>query len=133
MIVGMLFGSLVGGVSTDRAGCSVSHPFSDFRTTERRSYTAAEASCDLMLIRRAATDPHFVQLSPNDEIGDLIVKSIAQCLPAVRALIDAHDEFFPATAPVESFFHATLSRRPSCGLSGFSNNFSKQCLLGTQK
>jgi len=55
------------------------------------------------IARRVVADPRFSQISPPGDVGDLIVESISPCLGAVRALIDAHDEFF-GDGTGESFF-----------------------------
>jgi len=55
------------------------------------------------IARRVVADPRFLQISRTGDVGDLIVESISPCLPAVRALIDAHDEFF-GDGTGESFF-----------------------------
>ncbi len=55
------------------------------------------------IARRVAADPRFLQIARTGDVGDLIVESISPCLPAVRALIDVHDEFF-GDGTGESFF-----------------------------
>ena len=55
------------------------------------------------IARKVAADPRYPQLSRIGNVTDLIVDSITPCLPAVRALIDAHDEFY-GEGSGESFF-----------------------------
>jgi hypothetical protein len=45
-------------------------------------------------VRKVSTDPRYrADLRPG-EINDLIVDSIAACVRAVRAMIDAHDRLY---------------------------------------
>jgi hypothetical protein len=55
------------------------------------------------IARRVTSDPRYPQLSKIGNVTDLIVDSITPCLPAVRALIETHDEFY-GEGSGETFF-----------------------------
>ena len=46
------------------------------------------------IARTVATDPRFRKNAPTDNLGDLIVDSMANCTVPVRAMIDAYDRYF---------------------------------------
>jgi hypothetical protein len=108
MIMGALVGlSLAVNVSIDRGAID--------RATDlypESNYTQAQKSAAVRPLMKSATeciahkvaaDPRYPQLSRIGNVTDLIVDSITPCLPAVRALIDAHDEFY-GEGSGESFF-----------------------------
>lgn len=76
------------------------------------------------IARRVVADPRFAQISPAGDVGDLIVESISPCLPAVRALIDAHDEFF-GDGTGESFFMGPYLDSLPAAVSELIKNFHK--------
>lgn len=76
------------------------------------------------IARRVAADPRFVQLPLNSDVGDLTVESITPRLPAVRALIDAHDKFF-GDGTGESFFMGPYLDTLPAAASELIKSFSK--------
>jgi hypothetical protein len=108
MIAEALLGlSLIVNVSIQPGGATAlsasvqSSQYSDQqRNAAVRPLMKAATEC---IARRVVADPRFAQISPAGDVGDLIVESISPCLSAVRALIDAHDEFF-GDGTGESFF-----------------------------
>ena len=99
MIVEALVGlSLVVNVSIDRgsidrtAGLYAQPQYTDVQKSEAvRPFMKSATEC---IARKVAKDPRYPQLSRIGNVTDLIVASIQPCLPAVRALIDTHDELY---------------------------------------
>jgi hypothetical protein len=55
------------------------------------------------IARTVAADPRFRKQTLNDNLGDLIVASVPNCVGPVRAMIDAYDRYFGDGAG-EAFF-----------------------------
>jgi hypothetical protein len=108
MIVEALVGlSLVMNVSIDRntidrdVGIYAEPHYSEAqKQAVERPLLKSATEC---IARRVAADPHYPQLSQIGDVTELIVKSITPCLPAVHALIDAHDELY-GEGSGETFF-----------------------------
>src|ERR1700682_1270472 len=108
MIVGALVGlSLAVNVSIDRGAIDrMTGLLAESNYTETQKNAAVRPlmkSATECIARKVAADPRYPQLSQIGNVTDLIVDSITPCLPAVRALIDAHDEFY-GEGSGESFF-----------------------------
>jgi hypothetical protein len=108
MIVGALVGvSLAVNVSIDRGAIDqMSGLYAGPQYTEAQKSAAVRPlmkSATECIARKVAADPRFPQLSRIGKVTDLIVDSITPCLPAVRALIDTHDEFY-GEGSGETFF-----------------------------
>jgi hypothetical protein len=130
MIAGALLGfSLVINVSINRISpdsglqdrSEISHFSEQQGNAAVRPLMRAATEC---IARRVAADPRFVQISSNSDVGDLIVESITPCLPAVRAFIDAHDEFF-GDGTGESFFMGPYLDALPAAVSELIKSFSK--------
>jgi hypothetical protein len=108
MIVGALVGlSLVVNISIDRGAIDrATSLYAEPNYTQAQKSAAVRPlmkSATECIARKVAADPRYPQLSRIGNVTDLIVDSITPCLPAVRALIDAHDEFY-GEGSGESFF-----------------------------
>ena len=108
MIVGALVGlSLAVNVSIDRGAIDRMTGFGagpHYTETQRKSAVRPlMKSATECIAHKVAADPRYPQLSRIGNVTDLIVESITPCLPAVRALIDAHDEFY-GEGSGETFF-----------------------------
>lgn len=108
MIVGALVGlSLAVNVSIDRSAIDrATGLYAESNYTQAQKNAAVRPlmkSATECIARKVAADPRYPQLSRIGNVTDLIVDSIPPCLPAVRALIDAHDEFY-GEGSGESFF-----------------------------
>jgi hypothetical protein len=108
MIVGALVGlSLAVNVSIDRGAIDRMTGLSaESNYTEAQKNAAVRPlmkSATECIARKVAADPRYPQLSQIGNVTNLIVDSITPCLPAVRALIDAHDEFY-GEGSGETFF-----------------------------
>jgi hypothetical protein len=108
MIVEALVGlSLAVNVSIDRGAIDRSTGlYAESNYTQAQKNAAVRPlmkSATECIARKVAADPRYPQLSRIGNVTDLIVDSITPCLPAVRALIDAHDEFY-GEGSGESFF-----------------------------
>jgi hypothetical protein len=108
MIVGALVGlSLAVNVSIDRGAIDrATGLYAGSNYTQAQKNAAVRPlmkSATECIARKVAADPRYPQLSRIGNVTDLIVDSITPCLPAVRALIDAHDEFY-GEGSGESFF-----------------------------
>jgi hypothetical protein len=108
MIVGALVGlSLAVNVSIDRGAIDrMTDLLAESNYTEAQKNAAVRPlmkSATECIARKVAADPRYPQLSQIGNVTDLIVDSITPCLPAVRALIDAHDEFY-GEGSGETFF-----------------------------
>jgi hypothetical protein len=108
MIVGALVGlSLAVNVSIDRGAIDrMTGLLAESNYTEAQKNAAVRPlmkSATECIARKVAADPRYSQLSQIGNVTDLIVDSITPCLPAVRALIDAHDEFY-GEGSGETFF-----------------------------
>jgi hypothetical protein len=108
MIVGALVGlSLAVNVSIDRGAIDrMTGLLAESNYTEAQKNAAVRPlmkSATECIARKVAADPRYPQLSQIGNVTDLIVDSITPCLPAVRALIDAHDEFY-GEGSGETFF-----------------------------
>jgi formate hydrogenlyase subunit 3/multisubunit Na+/H+ antiporter MnhD subunit len=107
MIVGVLVGlSLAVNVSIDRGGIDRMTGDAGPHYTDMQKNAAVRPlmkSATECIARKVAADPRYPQLSRIGNVTDLIVDSITPCLPAVRALIDAHDEFY-GEGSGETFF-----------------------------
>ena len=130
MITGALLGlSLVINVSINRTS-PIAGPQDRFQIPHISEQQGNAAVRPLMraatecIARRVAADPRFMQLSSNGDVGDLIVESITSCLSAVRALIDAHDEFF-GDGTGESFFMGPYLDVLPAAVSELIKSFSK--------
>jgi hypothetical protein len=106
MIVGALVGlSLAVNVSVDRGAIDRMTGFEQHYTEAQKNATVRPLmkSATECIARKVAADPRYPQLSRIGNVTDLIVDSITPCLPAVRALIDAHDELY-GEGSGETFF-----------------------------
>ena len=108
MMVGALVGlSLAVNVSIDRGAIDrATGLYAESNYTQAQKSAAVRPlmkSATKCIAEKVAADPRYPQLSRIGNVTDLIVDSIAPCLPAVRALIDAHDEFY-GEGSGESFF-----------------------------
>ena len=108
MIVEALVGlSLAVNVSIDRGAIDrMSGLYAGPQYTEAEKTAAVRPlmkSATECIARKVAADPRYPQLSRIGNVTDLIVDSITPCLPAVRALIDTHDEFY-GEGSGETFF-----------------------------
>jgi hypothetical protein len=108
MIVGALVGlSLAVNVSVDRGAIDQMTGFgTGLHYTETQRKAAVRPlmkSATECIARKVAADPRYPRLSRIGNVTDLIVDSITPCLPAVRALIDAHDELY-GEGSGETFF-----------------------------
>jgi hypothetical protein len=108
MIVGALVGlSLAVNVSIDRGAVDRMTGFgAEPNYTEAQKNAAVRPlmkSATECIARKVAADPRYPQLSQIGNVTDLIVDSITPCLPAVRALIDVHDELY-GEGSGETFF-----------------------------
>ena len=106
MIVGALVGlSLAVNVSVDRGAIDRMTGFESHYTEAQKNAAVRPLmkSATECIARKVATDPRYPQLSQIGNVTDLIVDSITPCLPAVRALIDAHDELY-GEGSGETFF-----------------------------
>jgi hypothetical protein len=108
MIVGALVGlSLAVNVSIDRGAIDRMTGFdAESNYTEAQKNAAVRPlmkSATECIARKVAADPRYPRLSQIGNVTDLIVDSITPCLPAVRALIDVHDEFY-GEGSGETFF-----------------------------
>ena len=108
MILGALVGlSLAVNVSIDRseidrmAGIHAEPNY----TEEQKSAVIHPLmkSATECIAHKVAADPRYPKLSRIGNVTDLIVDSIKPCLPAVRAFISAHDEFY-GEGSGETFF-----------------------------
>ena len=108
MIVGALVGlSLAVNVSIDRGAIDrATGLYAESNYTQAQKNAAVRPlmkSATECIARKVAADPRYPQLSRIGNVTDLIVDSITPCLPAVRALIDAHDELY-GEGSGETFF-----------------------------
>jgi hypothetical protein len=108
MMVGALVGlSLIVNVSIDRGAIDrATGLYAESNYTQAQKSAAVRPlmkSATKCIAEKVAADPRYPQLSRIGNVTDLIVDSITPCLPAVRALIDAHDEFY-GEGSGESFF-----------------------------
>jgi hypothetical protein len=55
------------------------------------------------IARTVAAHPRFRKQAPADDLGDLIVASVPNCVTPVREMIDAYDRFF-GDGTGEAFF-----------------------------
>jgi hypothetical protein len=108
MIVGALVGlSMAVNVSIDRGAIDqAAGIYAEPQYTETQKSAAVRPlmkSATECIARKVAADPRYPRLSQDGDVADLIVDSIAPCLAAVRALIDAHDELY-GEGSGETFF-----------------------------
>jgi hypothetical protein len=106
MIVGALVGlSLAVNVSVDRGAIDRMIGFESHYTEAQKNAAVRPLmkSATECIARKVAADPRYPKLSRIGNVTDLIVDSITPCLPAVRALIDAHDELY-GEGSGETFF-----------------------------
>ena len=77
-----------------------------------RPMSSPQKTAAIQALMRAATEcianavaahPRFRKQAPNDDLGDLIVASVPNCVVSVRAMIDAYDRFF-GDGSGEAFF-----------------------------
>src|SRR5262245_50257491 len=108
MILEALVGaSLLVNASIDRgsidkmAGLYPQPQYTEVQKSEAvRPFMNSATEC---IARKVAKDPRYPQLSRIGNVTDLIVNSIKPCMPAVRALIDTHDEVY-GEGSGETFF-----------------------------
>jgi hypothetical protein len=108
MIVGAIVGlSLIVNVSVDRGAIDRdAGVYAEPRYTDAQKQAAVRPlmkSATECIARKVAADPRYLQLSQAGDVTDLIVNSITPCLPAVRALIDTHDQLYGECSG-ETFF-----------------------------
>ena len=129
MIVGALVGlSLAVNVSIDRGAIDGMTGFAaEPHYTEAQKNAAVRPlmkSAAECIARKVAADPRYPQLSRIGDVTDLIVDSITPCLPAVRALIDTHDEFY-GEGSGETFFMGPYLDALPAAISDLIKRFTK--------
>src|SRR5262245_26558148 len=108
MIVGAIVGlSLAMNVSINRDAIDrAPGAFLEPQYTEAQKTAAVRPlmkSATQCIAQRVATDPRYSKLSKLGDVSELIVDSIKPCLPAVRALIETHDDLY-GEGSGETFF-----------------------------
>jgi len=129
MIVGALVGlSLAVNVSIDRGAidgvtgfAAEPHYTEAQKNAAVRPLMKSAAEC---IAHKVAADPRYPQLSRIGDVTDLIVDSITPCLPAVRALIDTHDEFY-GEGSGETFFMGPYLDALPAAISDLIKRFAK--------
>ena len=129
MIVGALVGlSLAVNVSIDRGTIDRMTGFAaEPHYTEAQKNAAVRPlmkSAAECIAHKVAADPRYPQLSRIGDVTDLIVDSITPCLPAVRALIDTHDEFY-GEGSGETFFMGPYLDALPAAISDLIKRFAK--------
>ena len=88
------------------AGPTIEPDGANVRLSLQQKNAAVQAlmrSATECIARSVAAHPRFSRQAPHNELGDIIVASVPNCVGPVRAMIDAYDRFF-GDGTGEAFF-----------------------------
>ena len=88
------------------AGPTIEPDGANVRLSLQQKNAAVQAlmrSATECIARNVAAHPRFCKRTPHNELGDIIVASVPNCVGPVRAMIDAYDRFF-GDGTGEAFF-----------------------------
>ncbi len=89
------------------------------RDAATRVFMRSATEC---IVRTVAADNRFRKDDPAENLGDLIVDAVPNCLSPVRAMIDAHDRYFGAGSGEEFFMGVYLDALPSAVIKAIQKN-----------
>jgi hypothetical protein len=89
------------------------------RDAATRVFMRSATEC---IVRTVAADNRFRKDDPAENLGDLIVDAVPNCLSPVRAMIDAHDRHFGAGSGEEFFTGVYLDALPSAVIKAIQKN-----------
>lgn len=89
------------------------------RDAATRVFMRSATEC---IVRTVAADNRFRKDEPAENLGNLIVDAVPNCLSPVRAMIDAHDRYFGAGSGEEFFMGVYLDALPSAVIKAIQKN-----------